>query len=126
MLLIVAALTDEALRTLASAAESLGMTPLIEVHDEGDVGRALPLAPRVVGINSRCLQDFTIDQGRFARLAGHLPEGTVLIAESGVTTAADVQRLGREGADAVLVGEALVTATDVTARVREMVAGGAP
>jgi len=125
VLLIVTALTDEALGSLISAAESLGMTPLIEVHDEADVARALPLHPRVVGINSRRLRDFTIDRDRFAQLARRFPEGTILVAESGVTTAADVQRLGRHGADAVLVGEALVTATDIAARVREMVAGGA-
>ena len=100
------------------------MTALVEVHDEEEVTRALRLSPLVVGINNRNLRDFSVDLATFGRLRPLLPDATVAVGESGVRTAADVRRLAEMGADAVLVGEALVTAPDVAAKVRELVAGG--
>ena len=126
LLLIAAILPDGLLAELLALAQSLGVTALVEVHDAAEVERVLHLRPRVVGINNRNLHDFSVDLATFGRLRPLLPAGVVAVAESGVHGAADVRRLGQMGADAVLVGEALVTAPDVAARVRELVDGGAP
>lgn len=125
LLLIAAALADEVLAELLALTHNLGMTALVEVHDEHEVARVLPLRPRVVGINNRDLRDFSVDLTRFERLHSQLPDDITAVAESGIQTAADVRRLAEMGADAVLVGEALVTAPDVGTKVRELVAGGA-
>lgn len=124
LLLIVAILSDEQLDELVALTHELGMTALVEVHDEEEVERALGLDPRVVGINNRNLRDFSVDLSRFGRLRPMLPAETIVVAESGIRAAADVRRLAKMGADAVLVGEALVTATDVAAKVRELAGAG--
>jgi indole-3-glycerol phosphate synthase len=126
LLLIVALLPDDLLADLLALTRGLGMTALVEVHDETEMARALALSPRVLGINNRDLRDFTVDLATFERLAPLVPERTVAVAESGVNTAADVRRLAAAGADAVLVGGALVSAPDVAAKVRELVTGGQP
>lgn len=126
LLLIAAVLSDGMLAELLALTHDLGMIALVEVHDEEEVERALRLRPQVVGINNRNLWDFTVDLATFGRLRSLLPEDVVAVAESGVRTAADVRRLAGMGADAVLVGEALVTAPDVAAKVRELAAGGGP
>ena len=120
LLLIVSVLPDNMLGELMTLTQELGMTPLVEVHNEEEVERVLPLGPRVVGINNRNLHDFSVDLNTFGRLRRLLPEAVVTVAESGVHTAADVVRLGEMGAHAVLVGEALVTAPDVPAKVQEL------
>ncbi len=125
LLLIGAALSDEALAELLALTHKLGMTALVEVHDEREVARVLPLRPRVVGINNRDLCDFSVDLTRFERLRRLLPDDLIAVAESGIQTAADVRRLAEAGADAVLVGEALVKASDVGEKVRELVGGKA-
>jgi len=124
LLLIVAVLSDEQLSTLLSLTCSLGMTALVEVHDESQTGRALRAGARVVGINNRNLRDFSVDLGTFARLRRLLPRDAVAVAESGIRTGEDVRHLGRMGADAVLIGEAIVTAADIPSKVRELVHGG--
>jgi indole-3-glycerol phosphate synthase len=124
LLLIVAILADEQLSELLTLTRDLGMTALVEVHDEGELRRALRFHPRVVGINSRNLRDFTVDLATVGRLAPLLPSDVVTVAESGVHTADDVRYAGDLGADAVLVGEALVTAPDTAEKVRELVTGG--
>jgi len=126
LLLIVTILSDELLGDLLALTHELGMTALVEVHDEEEVKRALRWCPQVVGINNRHLQDFSVDLATFGRLRPLLPEGVVAVAESGVHTTADVRRLAEMSANAILVGEALVTAPDVAAKVRELVAGGVP
>lgn len=126
LLLIAAVLSDGQLAELLALTRELGMTALVEVHDEEEVNRVLPLRPRVVGINNRDLRDFHVDLATFGRLRPLLSGDVVAVAESGVHTAADVRRLAQMGADAVLVGEALVTATDVAAKVRELARGGTP
>ncbi len=124
VLLIVAILGDKALRALYDLARELGMDVLLEVHDEAELERALRLAPTVVGINNRDLRTFQVDLETTAHLRPLIPPGVVVVAESGVHTAADVQRLAQVGVDAVLVGEALVRAKDVAAQVRELVQAG--
>jgi len=124
LLLIAAALAEETLAELLALTHNLGMTALVEVHGEQEVTRVIPLRPRVVGINNRDLHDFSVDLTRFKRLRGRLPDGVIAVAESGIRTASDVRSLATMGADAVLVGEALVTAADVGPKVRELVAGG--
>ena len=124
LLFIAAVLPDEALNELLALTHELGMTALVEVHDEDEVERVLRLRPRVVGINNRDLKDFSVDLATFGRLRSLLPDDVVAVAESGVHSAADVRRLAAMGAEAVLVGEALVTAPDVAAKVREMVGIG--
>jgi len=126
LLLIVAILTDGMLAELLDVTHALGMTALVEVHDEEEMSRALRLRPRVVGVNNRNLQDFSVDLNTFGRLSAMMPDHVVSVSESGVHTAADVHRLAAMGADAVLVGEALVTAPDVAAKVRELAGGGGP
>ncbi|WP_413254170.1 indole-3-glycerol phosphate synthase TrpC [Streptomyces decoyicus] len=108
-LLIVAALEQHELSELTQLAGELGLTVLTEVHDEQEIERALAVNASVIGINARNLKTLEVDRGTFARLAPLVPEGVVRIAESGVRGPEDVAALGAQGADAVLVGEALVT-----------------
>lgn len=124
LLLIAAVLSDEMLGPLLALTRDLGMTALLEVHDEEELERVLRLRPRVVGINNRDLYDFGVDLDTCGRLRSLLPAGVVAVAESGVRTAADVRRLAEMGADAMLVGEALVTAPDVAAQVQALVKAG--
>lgn len=124
LLLIVAVLSDGMLAELRALTHDLGMIALVEVHDEEEVERALRLRPRLIGINNRNLRDFSVDFSTFERLRPLLPGDIITVAESGVQTAADVRLLAGMGANAVLVGEALVTAPDVAAKVRELVGGG--
>jgi indole-3-glycerol phosphate synthase len=124
VLLIAAILPDTELAELLDLVQRLRMTALVEVHDEDEVAQVLPLAPRVVGINNRNLHDFSVDLGTFGRLRALLPDHVVTVAESGVRDAHDVGRLAAMGADAVLVGEALVRAVDTAAKVRELIDPG--
>ena len=100
------------------------MSALVEVHDEPEVERALRLHPQVIGINRRDLRDFHIDPDTFARLRPLIPADLLVVAESGIHNGADVQQLQEMGADAVLVGETLVSATYVAAKVEELCIGG--
>ena len=124
VLLIVAVLSDDELADLLELTHELGMMALVEVHDEEELERALRVEPRVVGVNNRNLEDFSVDLATFDRLRPLIPSEVVAVAESGVQAAGDVIRLAEMGADAVLVGEALVTATDVGAKVREFALAG--
>ncbi len=104
--LLIAALFDVAsLARYISLAVELGLTPLVEVHDEAEANFALESGAQVIGINNRDLRDFTVDLGTFERLAPRLA-GATLVAESGVKAPEDARRLRDAGADAVLVGEA--------------------
>jgi indole-3-glycerol phosphate synthase len=124
VLLIAAILSDDSMSELLALTRKMGMTALVEVHSEEEMARVLPLEPRVVGINNRDLRDFSVDLNTFGRLRSLVPDDIVAVAESGVHTAQDVQRLAKMGADAVLVGEALVTAQAPAAKVQELVAAG--
>ncbi|HQR25936.1 MAG TPA: indole-3-glycerol phosphate synthase TrpC [Nocardioides sp.] len=120
VLLIVAALDDDLLRRLHADARELGLTVLVETHDEREVERALVLGAELVGINARNLKTLEVDPGLFARLAPLVPADRVLVAESGIGRPGDVSRVVGLGARAVLVGEALVRDGDPEAAVRAM------
>lgn len=125
VLLIVAALPQEALVSLVERAESLGMTALVEVHDEREVERAVAANATVIGVNARNLKTLDVDRGTFGRVAPTIPERCVKIAESGVRGPRDLLGYAAEGADAVLVGESLVTQGDPEAAVHDLVTAGA-
>jgi indole-3-glycerol phosphate synthase len=122
VLLIVAALDDATLRSLHALILELGMTPLVETHDADEVRRAVDLGAQVIGVNARDLSTFELDRDLFGRLAPSIPDGTVRIAESAVSSVADVEHYRRAGADVVLVGEALVTGGDPVATLNEYLA----
>ena len=118
--LLIAALFDAAaLARYVSLAVELGLTPLVEIHDEGEADLALESGAQVVGVNNRDLRDFTVDLGTFERLAPNLA-GATLVAESGVKTAEDAKRLRDAGADAVLVGEAAMRDPGLVARMASL------
>jgi indole-3-glycerol phosphate synthase len=125
VLLIVAALPQEALVSLHERAVSLGMTVLVEVHDEPELERAVDAGARVIGVNARDLRTLEVDRSTFARLAPRIPAGIVRVAESGVRGPHDVLEYARGGADAVLVGESLVTGGSPRQAVADLVAAGA-
>jgi indole-3-glycerol phosphate synthase len=126
VLLIVAALDQPTLVGLRELAESLGMTALVEVHDQAETARAVDAGSRVVGINARNLKTLGVDRGTFALLAPFVPAGILKVAESGVRGPEDVADYARSGADAVLVGESLVTGGHPREAVAELIAAGAP
>jgi indole-3-glycerol phosphate synthase len=119
VLLIVRILGDE-LRHLHSLVRSLGISALVEVHSETDLDRALDVGADLIGINHRDLVTFEVDPDRTRKLAPQLPGGVVLVALSGTTSRSEIESLAEAGADAVLVGEALVTADDPIAKLREL------
>ena len=122
ILLIAAALTDEALfADLHACALSLGLTALVEVHDEKETERALKLKDvKLIGINNRDLTTFNVALETTEKLRPMIPSEIAVVAESGIFTAADVERLASANVDAILVGEALVTSEDIPAKVREL------
>ncbi|WP_061966034.1 MULTISPECIES: indole-3-glycerol phosphate synthase TrpC [Demequina] len=124
VLLIVAALEQMALESLIERVHSLGMCALVEVHDELEVKRATDAGARVVGVNARNLRTLEVDRDTFARVAPTIPDGILRIAESGIRDSHDVVEYARMGADAVLVGEALVKDNNPRQAVAEMVAAG--
>jgi indole-3-glycerol phosphate synthase len=119
-LLIVAALGDAELHRLHDAARELGLTVLVEVHDEPETERALALGAELVGVNARNLRTLDVDEQTFAKLAPLVPDDRVLVAESGISGPADVARHVADGARVVLVGEALVRDGDPAAAVRAL------
>jgi indole-3-glycerol phosphate synthase len=119
-LLIVAALDDDSLRRLHDEARELGLTVLVEVHDEAETERAVTLGAELVGVNARNLKTLQIDTDTFGRLAPLVPDDRVKVAESGIFSQTDVKRFVSEGARAVLVGEALVKDGDPQAAVAAM------
>jgi indole-3-glycerol phosphate synthase len=125
VLLIVAALSDPELVSLVERARSIGLTPLVEVHTDEEVQRAVDAGASIIGVNARNLQTLKVDPAIFARLAPLIPDNIVRIAESGVRGPHDVIDLARAGADVVLVGEALVTGRDPRSGVADLVAAGA-
>ena len=120
VLMIVAILNDSELRTLHQLARELGMAALVEVHNEAELVRAIAVGPSIIGVNNRDLRTFEVDLETTARLRPRVPPGVVLVSESGVHSPGDVARLAAIGADAMLVGEALVRATDVGHKVRQL------
>lgn len=124
-LLIVAALDDNALVSLIERTRSLGMTPLVEVHDADEVHRALKAGASVIGVNARDLRTLEVDREQFMKVAPLIPDSVVKIAESGVRGPHDLIAYANAGADAVLVGESLVTGADPQSAVHDLVTAGA-
>lgn len=114
VLLIVAALTDAELEHFLRLTTELGMTALVETHTAEEVDRALALGARLVGVNNRNLKTLDVDLGTFGGLAERIGDAAVKVAESGILTETDVARVAAEGADVILVGEALVKHGDPT------------
>jgi indole-3-glycerol phosphate synthase len=124
VLLIVAALDQPVLTGLLERVESLGMTALVEVHSEAEADRALAAGASVIGVNARDLTTLTVDRSTFERIAPGLPSEVVKVAESGVRGPHDLISYAAAGADAVLVGEGLVTAGDPRQAVADLVTAG--
>jgi indole-3-glycerol phosphate synthase len=120
LLLIVAALAPDRLRALLDLTRAWGMEALVEVHSEAEVEVALEAGARVVGVNHRDLTTFQVDVGLTERLRPRVPPEIVYVAESGIRIAADARRMRAAGADAILVGEALMRAPDPAVKLREL------
>ena len=124
VLLIVAALEQNVLASLFDRVESLGMTALVEVHTEEEADHALEIGAKLIGVNARNLHTLEVDRGTFGRIAPGLPNDVLRVAESGVRGPGDLLTYAGWGADAVLVGEGLVTSGDPEGAVRGLVAAG--
>jgi indole-3-glycerol phosphate synthase len=120
ILLIVAILTDQALNRFHSLASEAGLAVLVEAHDETELDRAQAAGARLIGINNRDLKTFKVDLGTTERLAKKRQPSALLVAESGLHTRADVERVSRAGAGAILVGESLMREPDINAKVRSL------
>lgn len=120
VLLIVAALSSNQLKDYYEMAEALGMASLVEVHTHEELERAMELEPRIIGINSRNLKTLEVDQRAFAQLLPEIPETIIRVAESGISTRGEVESARSCGADAILVGEALVRAGDPLSTLRTL------
>lgn len=123
VLLICRILTKEQLRFFTEVADSLGLSALVEAHDEEEVRMALSAGARMIGVNNRNLQDFTVDTGNSRRLREMIPADVLFVSESGVKDAGDIASLREIGADAVLIGEALMRAEDKGDRLAELRGG---
>jgi len=120
VLLICAILDEPHLRDYIARCDELGLSALVEAHDEAEIETALRAGARIIGVNNRNLKDFSVDTGNSGRLRSLVPDGVLFVAESGVSTAADVAALREAGVDAVLIGEALMRAPDKRAKLAEL------
>jgi indole-3-glycerol phosphate synthase len=123
ILIIVAALDDAQMAEIEAAAREQGMDVLVEVHNEAEMERAARLQSRLIGVNNRDLKRFVTDLATTERLAPLAPQGTLLVAESGINTHADILRLEQCGARTFLVGESLMRQSDVTAATKALLEG---
>ena len=124
VLLIVAALAKSQLRDFFDLATELGMASLIEVHTPDELERAMEISPRIIGVNSRNLKTLDVDSAAFSDLIPRIPAGVIRVAESGISKRSDVEFAQRHGADAILVGEALVTSDDPNLAMRTLLGQG--
>jgi indole-3-glycerol phosphate synthase len=123
-ILLLASLLDAAqIRDFIACLDSFSCDALVEVHDETELSRALDGGARIIGVNNRNLRDFTVDLGASERLAQQIPRDVLRVAESGIKTRADVDRLRAAGFDGFLVGESLLRQNDRAAAVRQLVLG---
>lgn len=120
ILLIVAALDDGALAELEAAAIERGMDVLVEVHDQGELDRALRLRSRLIGVNNRDLRDFSVDFARTYDLVARAPADVTFVAESGLRDHRDLSAMALHGVRCFLVGEALMRADDIAAATRQL------
>lgn len=119
VLLICAILSESRIKEYIDICDTLGMSALVEAHDEAEVEMALRAGARMIGVNNRNLKDFSVDTDNSRRLRGLIPKEVLFVSESGIRTAEDVARLREIGTDAALVGEALMRAVDKGAKLRE-------
>ena len=120
VLLICSILTEEQIRAYLSLCDRLGLSALVEAHDETEVKTALGAGARIIGVNNRNLKDFTVDTENSRRLRALIPPQVLFVSESGVKSAGDVAKLREIGADAVLIGETLMRAEDKRAKLDEL------
>ena len=120
VLLICSILPKEVVKEYIGICDTLGISALVETHDESEVADAIWAGARIIGVNNRNLKDFTVDTGNSRKLRELVPDGTIFVSESGVKTAEDVKGLRDMGADAVLVGETLMRAEDKKAKLAEL------
>ena len=121
LLLIVSALGQDALMELLDLTHSLGMNAVVEVHDEEELGRALQAGGRIIGINNRDLRTFEVDLNVSARLARMMPGGVIAVAESGISSGADIKRLRAEGVHVFLIGETFMKAADPGSELKNLI-----
>ena len=120
VLLICSILTEDEIREYLTLCEKLGLSALVEAHEEWEVSMAVRAGARIIGVNNRNLRDFSVDTGRSAKLRSLIPGDVLFVSESGVTSAEDVARLRAIGTDAVLIGETLMRAADKKAKLVEL------
>lgn len=120
VLLICSILSEEQLAEYLELSRYLGLSALVEAHDEAEIETAVKIGARIIGVNNRDLRTFSVDTGNSASLRGLVPPDRIFVSESGIQTAEDVAKLREAGADAVLIGEALMRAPDKTAKLREL------
>lgn len=120
VLLIGSILSEEQIKAYICLCDKLGLSALVEAHDEQEVQTALRAGARIIGVNNRNLKDFSVDTGNSRRLRELIPRDVLFISESGVSSAADVARLREIGADAVLIGETLMRAPDKKHKLAEL------
>ena len=120
ILLICKILSDEELKSFRELAEDLGLDALVEAHDEEEIERALKSGARIIGVNNRNLEDFSVNTQNAMNLRTRVPEDVIFVSESGIKTRDDVERMEKVGVDAVLIGETLMRSTDKEAKLREL------
>lgn len=120
LLLIVAILSDSELSELLSLSHELGLMCLVEVHNQAELEQAIMSGAQIIGINNRDLKTFAVDLETTRRLRPLIPRDRIVVSESGIKDRGDVQKLRQWGVDAMLVGEALVTAGDIDKKVKEL------
>lgn len=119
-LLIVSLLSDEELKNYIKIGDSLGISALVETHNEEEIKQAVAAGARIIGVNNRNLKDFSVDVTHSAKLREYAPKDIIFVAESGIKTANDVEKMRSVSANAVLIGEALMLAKDKTAKLKEL------
>lgn len=120
VLLICSILTEEQIKEYIGICDELGLSALVEAHDEAEVLMAIRCGARIIGVNNRNLKDFSVDTGNSRKLRELVPEDVIFVSESGVKDAADIEGLRNVGANAVLIGETLMRAEDKTAKLAEL------
>lgn len=120
VLLICSILTEEQIKKYIGICDELGMSALVEAHDETEIAMAVSAGARIIGVNNRNLKDFSVDTGNSRRLRALVPENVIFVAESGVKTAEDIRALKDAGVNAVLIGETLMRADDKKQKLDEL------
>ena len=123
ILLIVAMLTDKEIKALMKVAHSLGLDCLVEVHDEQELRRAVDVGAEIIGVNNRNLKSLKVDLNNCLELIPQIPQGIVIVAESGLKTHEDIRKVQEAGAHAVLIGETFMSSPDIGAKIKEVMYG---